>query len=75
MVSGAVLHSLPSGYRFDLRNRVLLPSDVDPNRADFRPPGRAGRRLKRIATAVAAEGVDGYASKRRGAVREKEASE
>jgi cyanophycinase len=24
MVSGAVLHSLPSGYRFDLRGRVLL---------------------------------------------------
>jgi cyanophycinase len=24
MVSGAVLHSLPSGYRFDLRSRMLL---------------------------------------------------
>jgi hypothetical protein len=24
MVSGAVLHSLPSGYRFDLRSRTLL---------------------------------------------------
>jgi hypothetical protein len=24
MVSGAVLHSLPSGYRFDLRGRALL---------------------------------------------------
>jgi cyanophycinase len=24
MVSGAILHSLPSGYRFDLRGRVLL---------------------------------------------------
>lgn len=27
MVSGAVLHSLPSGYRFDLRGRRLLAAD------------------------------------------------
>lgn len=26
MVSGAVLHSLPSGYRFDVRARALLPT-------------------------------------------------
>jgi cyanophycinase len=26
MVSGAVLHSLPSGYRFDMRARALLPT-------------------------------------------------
>src|SRR5712691_9360615 len=26
MVSGVILHSLPSGYRFDLRDRKLLPS-------------------------------------------------
>jgi cyanophycinase len=26
MVSGAILHSLPSGYRFDMRARVLLPT-------------------------------------------------
>src|SRR2546428_5606705 len=25
MVSGAILHSLPAGYRFDLRTRTLLP--------------------------------------------------
>jgi cyanophycinase len=28
MVSGAVLHSLPSGYWLDLRTRALLPSEV-----------------------------------------------
>jgi hypothetical protein len=28
MVSGAILHSLPSGYRFDLRGRSLI-SEVD----------------------------------------------
>jgi cyanophycinase len=27
MVSGAVVHALPSGYRFDLRSRRLLPGD------------------------------------------------
>ncbi len=27
MVSGAVLHSLPTGYRFDLRSRTLLPEE------------------------------------------------
>src|SRR5213594_4102200 len=27
MVSGAILHSLPSGYRFDIRARMLLPLD------------------------------------------------
>src|SRR6266571_3777249 len=26
MVSGAVVHSLPAGYRFDLRSRALLPA-------------------------------------------------
>jgi hypothetical protein len=26
MVSGAILHSLPSGYRFDIRGRALLPT-------------------------------------------------
>src|SRR6266513_3509647 len=29
MVSGAILHSLPSGYRFDLRSRALVPFAVD----------------------------------------------
>ena len=26
MVSGAILHSLPSGYAFDLRSRTLMAS-------------------------------------------------
>jgi cyanophycinase len=28
MVSGAVVHALPSGYRFDLRARRLIPSEI-----------------------------------------------
>ena len=31
MVSNARLHSLPAGYRFDLRARRVLPLDVSPN--------------------------------------------
>ena len=31
MVSGAVLHSLPSGYRFDLRARRLLVEEAEPD--------------------------------------------
>src|SRR5438093_11536111 len=30
MVSGAILHSLPSGYRFDIRARMLLPDVQKP---------------------------------------------
>ncbi|HEX2026173.1 MAG TPA: cyanophycinase, partial [Actinomycetota bacterium] len=32
MVSGAVVHALPSGYRFDLRGRRLLPAAEDEER-------------------------------------------
>jgi cyanophycinase len=75
MVSGAVLHSLPSGYRFDLTARALLPSDVDPNRREVTPP-RSRRGLKRVARAVAAEGADSFVvERRRGSARKEEASE
>jgi hypothetical protein len=32
MVSGAIVHALPAGYRFDLRARTLLPSPEDEER-------------------------------------------
>jgi cyanophycinase len=32
MVSGAVVHALPAGYRFDLRARALLQSPEDEER-------------------------------------------
>jgi cyanophycinase len=43
MVSGVLLHSLPSGYRFDLRKRRLL--------ARLRPVSATDRELARLASA------------------------
>jgi cyanophycinase len=76
MVSGASLHSLPAGYRFDLKSRTLLPSDVDPNRAEYRPR-RGGRRLGAVARTAAAEGANSFVVERRRAqaVPKEEASE
>jgi cyanophycinase len=66
MVSGLVLHSLPSGYRFDIRRRRLL--------VPLRPVGRtdrelasleiAGRRARRLVERIAAEGADDRAPER-----------
>jgi cyanophycinase len=53
LVSGAVLHSLPPGSRFDLVGRKLLP------RLTALEPGEARRRRsqRRLAQAIAAEGA------------------
>ena len=83
MVSGVTLHSLPAGYRFDLRKRRLL--------APLRPVSATDRELARLETAsnvtrrlirrIAAEGADDAAPDRarRRALRasrfEEEASE
>ncbi|TMB56209.1 MAG: cyanophycinase [Chloroflexi bacterium] len=82
MVSGVVLHSLPSGYRFDLRRRHLL--------APLRPVGASARELaqleaasratRRLIRRVAAEGADDTAPERAArralrARRDEEASE
>jgi cyanophycinase len=66
MVSGVTLHSLPSGYRFDLRKRRLL--------APLRPVSATDRELARLETAsnvtrrlirrIAAEGADDQAPDR-----------
>jgi cyanophycinase len=66
MVSGVLLHSLPSGYRFDLRKRRLL--------APLRPVSATDRELARLASAskatrrlirrIAAEGADDTAPER-----------
>jgi cyanophycinase len=66
MVSGVILHSLPSGYRFDLRRRRLL--------APLRPVSASERDLAKLATAsnltrklirrIAAEGADDTAPER-----------
>ncbi len=66
MVSGVLLHSLPSGYRFDLRRRRLLAplrsvSSTDREVAQLEAAGIHTRRLIRR---VAAEGADDLAPER-----------
>ena len=66
MISGVMLHSIPSGYRFDLRKRRLL--------APLRPVSATDRDLAKLATAsnvtrklirrIAAEGADDTAPER-----------
>ena len=66
MVSGVVLHSLPSGYRFDLRKRRLM--------APLRPVSATDRELaslqaatnqtRRLIRRIAAEGADDQAPAR-----------
>jgi cyanophycinase len=66
MVSGVILHSLPSGYRFDLRRRRLLTplrsvhvSDREQNQLIA-----AGNKARRLIRRVAAEGADSAAPER-----------
>jgi cyanophycinase len=75
MVSGAVLHSLPSGYRFDIRARALLPeSDRAPQA--LRVPPTARKRLRQLTRRIAAEGANSFVVERRGRPqRDREASE
>jgi len=60
LVSGAVLHALPAGCRFDLAARKLLPrpATLDPGE----PPRRSPRRL---AKAIATEGAEDRPRRRR----------
>jgi cyanophycinase len=77
MVSGAVLHSLPSGWRFDLRNRRLLGHVEVPRPKRFRAAETARRRLSRLTKEIAVEGADSLALDRRprSGAEEREASE
>ena len=64
MVSGAVLHSLPSGYRFDLRERKLLPKlPTAERKVDTTESAR--RRLQRLSRKIASEGADSFVVDRR----------
>jgi len=83
MVSGVMLHSLPSGYRFDIRRRRLM--------APLRPVSATDRELaslqaatnhtRRLIRRIAAEGADDSAPERarrralRASRRDQEASE
>jgi cyanophycinase len=75
MVSGAILHSLPSGQRFDLMSRKLLaPAENAPERATRTAATADVRRLSRE---IAVEGADSLAieRRRRRGERERQASE
>jgi cyanophycinase len=77
MVSGAILHSLPSGYWFDLEARQLIPKVEAIGERQARTAESARKRLARMARQIAAEGADSFVveRKRRTAKEEKEASE
>src|SRR5207253_8834236 len=50
MVSGAILHSLPAGYRFDLNTRALLPMAEEPvPKRAVAEAESARRRMQRLA--------------------------
>ena len=66
MVSGVVLHSLSSGYRFDIRKRRLLPPlrPVTATDREIASLGRATDRTRRLIRRIAAEGADDRAPER-----------
>jgi cyanophycinase len=64
MVSGAIIHSLPAGYRFDLRSRSLIqPSEDGKRRTKRRETALA--RLRRLSRESALEGADSFDLERR----------
>jgi cyanophycinase len=76
MVSGAILHSLPAGFRFDLRNRVLMPAEEQESARQVRTRESAQAKLRRLSRDMAAEGANSFVlERRRGRRPEQEASE
>lgn len=79
MVSGVLLHSLPSGYRFDLRRRSLLAPlrPVSATERELASARSAGDRTRRLIRRIAAEGADDTAPERsrRRALRARRAEE
>ncbi|HEX6139770.1 MAG TPA: cyanophycinase [Candidatus Limnocylindria bacterium] len=66
MISGVMLHSLPSGYRFDLRKRRLLAPlrPVSASERELAQLDRAGAMTRRLIRRIAAEGADDKAPER-----------
>ena len=60
MVSGVILHSLPSGYRFDIRRRRLLTPlrPVGVTDRQLASQAVAGEHARRLIRRIAAEGAD-----------------
>jgi cyanophycinase len=74
MVSGVILHSLPAGYRFDLRARTLIPPAEKPRGRKRRET--AQQRLRRLSRESALEGANSFdMERRRRREGEREASE
>jgi cyanophycinase len=66
MVSGVILHSLPSGYRFDLRRRQLRANlrPVEVTDRELAAVNAATERTRRLIRRIAAEGADDTAPER-----------
>jgi len=66
MVSGVILHSLPNGYRFDLRRRRLLTPlrAVEVSEREQLRVLAASNQARRVIRRVAAEGADDTAPER-----------
>ena len=66
MVSDVILHSLPSGYRFDLRRRRLLVPlrPVSATERELASVRTAGERTRKLIRRIAAEGADDRAPER-----------
>jgi cyanophycinase len=83
MVSGVLLHSLPAGYRFDIRRRRLLAPlrPVSTTERELASISWASEQTRRLIRRIAAEGADDTAverarrRRRRAARRQEEASE
>ena len=76
MVSGAILHSLPGGYRFDLQERKLLPGvETTIDNSLEEPRGPVAARLRRLARDMAREGANSFSVERRPRSQAREASE
>jgi len=58
MVSGAILHSLPAGYRFDLSTRSLLSGPAEATPKVPRAMETARKRLHRLSKEIASESAD-----------------
>jgi cyanophycinase len=72
MVSGAILHSLPAGHRFDLQARKLLPFVEQETVGRVRTRETAKGKLRRMSRELAAEGADSFMLDRRRRPRHKE---
>ncbi len=66
MVSGVILHSIPAGYRFDIRRRRLLAPlrPVSATERELSSISWAGEKTRRLIRRIAAEGADDAAPER-----------